>query len=144
MSYACFGPCVPLPFMPSYVWAKWWQPITTNLSYQLITSLSLLMLLTMLFPSRSHSCITSTATTSPFFGDHTSVFFLPRSIYARSLEIEAILEAPFSLSVGFWFIDSIFAVCLPLLLSLAVLSRHATEVIVFESELPLMRRGGNV
>ena len=29
---------------------------------------SLLMLLTMLFPSRSHSCITSTATTSPLFG----------------------------------------------------------------------------
>ena len=46
LSCACFGLCVPLPFMPSYVWAKWRQPITTNLSHQLITSLSLLMLLT--------------------------------------------------------------------------------------------------
>ena len=87
MSCACFGLCVPLPFMPSYVWAKWRQPITTNFSYQLITSLSLLMLLTMLFPSRSHSCITSTATTSPLF----------RWSYNVSL-----LSAPFNLCSITW------------------------------------------
>ena len=83
MSCACFGLCVPLPFMPSYVWAKWRQPITTNLSYQLITSLSLLMLLTMLFPLRSHSCTTSTATTSPLFRWSCNV---------------SLLSAPFNLS----------------------------------------------
>ena len=69
--------------------------------------------------------------------------FCPVQFMLRLLEnYEAILEAPFLLSVGFRFIDSIFAACLPLLLSVAVLTRHAKKVIVFESELPLMRLRG--
>ena len=140
MSCACFGLCVPLPFMPSYVWAKWRQPIATNLSYQLITSLRLLMLLIMLFPSRSHSCITSTATTSPLFlwTYSVSLLFTPSNLCSISWNYKAILEAPFPLSLGFRLIDSIFEASLPLLLSVAVLTRHATKVIVFELELPLM------
>ena len=79
-----------------------------------------------------------------FRWSYVSLLSAPFNLCSITWNYEAILEAPFSLSVGFRFIDSIFAVCLPLLLSVAVLSRHATEVIVFESELPLMRRGGNV
>ena len=41
--------------------------------------------------------------------------------------------------MSFRFIETIFAACLPLLLSVADLSRHATKVIVFELKLPLMR-----
>ena len=44
--------------------------------------------------------------------------------------------------MSFQFIDSIFAACLPLLLNVADLSRHARKVIVFESKLPLMRLRG--
>lgn len=145
MSCACFGLCVPLPFMPSYVWAKWRQPITTNLSYQLITSLSLLMLLTMLFPSRSHSCITSTATTSPLFSViiQRQSSFCPVQFMLDYLKLRGnsrdLLFTIGGLPVHRQYF---FAACLPLLLSVAVLTRHATKVIVFESELPLMRLRG--
>ena len=91
-------------------------------------------------PKVTHSCITSTATTSPLFCDHTtSVFFLPRPIYARLLEITRQFSRP---PFRYRLIDSIFAACLPLLLSVAVLTRHATKVIVFESELLLMQLRG--
>ena len=141
MSCAYFGLCVPLPVMPSYVWAKWRQPITTSLPYQLITSPSLLMLLTMLFPPRSHiPVLQAQLQPAPFFCDHTtSVFFLPRPIYARLLEITRQFSRP---PFRYRLIDSIFAACLPLLLSVAVLTRHATKVIVFESELLLMQLRG--
>ena len=68
--------------------------------------------------------------------------FCPVQFMLDYLKLRGNSRGPLSLSVGFRFIDSFFAACLPLLLSVAVLTRHATKVIVFESELPLMRLRG--
>ena len=144
MSCACFGLCS----LAFYAFLRVDEMVATNNNKSLLSIDNIANLvnaanhvvsLKVTFLHHKHSF------NQPLFRwSYVSLLSAPFNLCSITWNYEAILEAPFSLSVGFRFIDSIFAVCLRLLLSIAVLSWHATKVIVFESELPLMRWGGNV